>query len=128
MICSRVILHFKPQESYAKYIRLVAGAMILLQVSEVAVRLFGGKGMADLEERIEQMAKEFSPALEWEMPDAQEVQNKWEQMLMDAAKRQVPEEKRQVPEASTESAEESLPVIRVEIEEIRVEKEVPCKN
>lgn len=44
MICAQMILHFKPAESYGKYIRLLMSIMVLVQLFIPVVEIFGEKG------------------------------------------------------------------------------------
>lgn len=45
MICAQAVLHFRPKESYGKYLRMLLGVMILVQIfSPVYGLLFGEEG------------------------------------------------------------------------------------
>lgn len=44
MICAQMILHFKPSESYGKYIRLLMSMMVLAQLVVPALSIFGKNG------------------------------------------------------------------------------------
>lgn len=52
MICAQMILHFKPAESYGKYIRLLISVMVLVQLIVPAMKLFGKTGEDVFQERI----------------------------------------------------------------------------
>ncbi len=42
MICAQMILHFKPSESYNKYIKLLISIMVLVQLMFPIMKIFGG--------------------------------------------------------------------------------------
>ena len=49
MICSQAIIHFRPNRSYEKYLKLLVSVMILIQLLHPVVSLIGGAGRGDLE-------------------------------------------------------------------------------
>lgn len=66
MICAQAILQFRPKESYEKYLRLLCGFMILLQVIQpVSALLFGGSPVV-----LERSVQEFQSAMEDSMQEA----------------------------------------------------------
>ncbi len=60
VICVQTITHFRPNQSYEKYIKLLSGIMILLQIVIPINRLFHRNGAVNLEERIWQIQEEIS--------------------------------------------------------------------
>ena len=44
LICVRTIIHFRPQEAYEKYLRLLAGIMILIQLLLPVGKYLLGRG------------------------------------------------------------------------------------
>lgn len=42
MICAQMILHFRPSESYNKYIKLLISIMVLVQLMFPVMEIFGG--------------------------------------------------------------------------------------
>lgn len=52
MICAQALIYFKPKGSYEKYLKLLVGAMILVQLLSPVAALLAGKGGQSLEERI----------------------------------------------------------------------------
>jgi hypothetical protein len=59
MVCTQVILHFRPNKDYEKYMRMLVGAMVLLQIFIPVVRLFSSSGVSDLEGSISGFAREI---------------------------------------------------------------------
>lgn len=60
VICVQTITHFRPNQSYEKYIKLLSGIMILLQIVIPINQLFHRGGAGNLEERIWQIQEEIS--------------------------------------------------------------------
>lgn len=52
MVCAQMLLHFKPSESYGKYIRLLMSVMILAQLIAPVMEFFGRKSDISFEEQI----------------------------------------------------------------------------
>lgn len=44
MICAQMLLHFKPTESYGKYIKLLVSIMVLVQIFVPVMEIFGKSG------------------------------------------------------------------------------------
>lgn len=64
MICAQAIVHFRPDSSYEKYLRMLVSAMILVQVFLPIANLFTGKTTLGLEERIANMEQQVQDSLE----------------------------------------------------------------
>lgn len=52
MVCAQMLLHFKPSESYGKYIRLLMSVMVLAQLIAPVMEIFGRQSEVSFEERI----------------------------------------------------------------------------
>lgn len=52
MICAQAVLHFKPAESYGKYIRLLISLMVLVQLIVPVLEIFGASGKAAFSGRV----------------------------------------------------------------------------
>ena len=94
LICAQTLVHFRPRESYEKYLKLLLSVMLLIQLLQPLLTVLGGDKIAGTDVQ----ATEF----------AQEIQTVLEQAAVQA---EVTEE--------TEPPDTSAPVkIRVEIPEI----------
>ncbi len=60
MICSQAIIHFRPNRSYEKYLKLLVSVMILIQLLHPVVSLIGGAGRGDFEARVEQFREQLA--------------------------------------------------------------------
>jgi hypothetical protein len=59
LVCTQVVLHFRPNKDYEKYMKMLVGAMVLLQIFIPVVRLFSGDGVSDLEGSISGFAQKI---------------------------------------------------------------------
>lgn len=105
MICAQAVIHFRPRESYEKYLKLLVSIMVLIQLFlPVGSFLLGGSAeemLAGLEE--------FRGALEQEMEtaarEAEAADAMLEEMTLEEVRRRV-EEQRQAAGTEEESAGE----------------------
>ena len=42
LICAQTVVHFRPKESYDKYLKLLLSVMLLLQLLQPVLTMFGG--------------------------------------------------------------------------------------
>ncbi len=52
MICAQTIVHFKPNGSYEKYLKMLVSIMLLIQIFLPIAKLFSGEAGMDIEERV----------------------------------------------------------------------------
>ena len=67
MICAQTIIHFRPDRSYEKYLRLLAGMMVMVQLVLAWGQLFRSGGAGGFEEQIQQYADRMSEEMEWSL-------------------------------------------------------------
>ena len=64
MICAQAMIHFRPKDSYEKYLRMLLGAMILIQIFQPFCQLFCGVTGQELVANVEQFQRELDLGLE----------------------------------------------------------------
>lgn len=52
VVCAQMLLHFKPSETYGKYIRLLVSIMVLAQLVSPIMGIFGRKSTQSFGERV----------------------------------------------------------------------------
>lgn len=66
MICAQAVIHFRPDQSYEKYLKLLVSVMILVQIFQPVGRFFLTGNGQELSDRIawfqEQMEREMEQA------------------------------------------------------------------
>lgn len=128
MICAQAIVHFRPEEAYEKYLKLLVGSMILIQLFfPVGRLLFRGEGQ-ELVLKSEEFMEELEAQMAAAEKDALEAEAVLEQMTLEEIRKRVEEahiseesseDSREMPDDKTETAIEIEPVeeIRVRIQE-----------
>ena len=93
MVCARLLIHFRAQESYEKYLKLLVSVMILIQLFlPLGNFLSAEKKEAGLKE-LEGIRQEFEAELERAQLQAQEADRMLEQMTLEELQRRVEEER-----------------------------------
>lgn len=76
MVCAQTILHFKPQQKYDKYLKLLVGIMVIAQLAMPFLGLFSGKeNQVDLS--LDFSVKEDFFDIDQMMGDADSILNKY---------------------------------------------------
>lgn len=101
VLCAQMLVHFRPKPVYEKYFRLVVSAMLLAQLLQPFLDLWGGgerldqrvasytrileqsltdaaNGSRETARLLEERLKEQGFAMEEELPDAQDIRIEWE--------------------------------------------------
>lgn len=92
MICAQAILHFRPQEAYEKYLKLLVSVMVLIQLfMPLGSFLLGGGGQeaADL---LEQFKQELEQGMETARESAEEADEMLQQMTLEEVRRRMEEQ------------------------------------
>ena len=64
VICAQVLVHFRPNASYEKYMKMLVSAIILLQLFLPVSSLFTGEGEQSLAERVAQFEEQLELSME----------------------------------------------------------------
>lgn len=128
MICAQAIVNFRPEEAYEKYLKLLVGSMILIQLFfPVGRLLFRGEGQ-ELVLKSEEFMEELEAQMAAAEKDALEAEAILEQMTLEEIRRRVEEahiseesseESKEMPDSSAEMTVDIEPIeeIRVQIQE-----------
>lgn len=124
MICAQAILHFRPKESYGKYLRLLFSVMILIQIFQPVSSLFFGGSGVELQRSVQQFQEHLDESMEQAVKNAAASEEYLEQMsLEELQKRQEADSgELQTKEVSKEGEQEKH-IEEIEIEEIRITRE-----
>ncbi len=110
MICAQTIVHFRPRETYEKYLKLLVSVMVLIQLFLPVGSFLLGGGM---EQALEKLGT-FRSQMEQEMDEAareaaetdallermtlEEIRRRMEEQAAEAAEEDIPEEGEETPE------------------------------
>ena len=90
MICAQVLIHFRPNGSYEKYMKMLVSIMILIQVAfPIAGLLTGGK--SNLEDRAAWFETRIQESMKAAQEAAEESDRLLEQMTLEQLKEQISE-------------------------------------
>ena len=89
MVCAQMLLHFKPSESYGKYIRLLMSMMVLAQLISPVMALFGRGSETSLETRVFQYNEILSQGMEDADRAGLEAQALLEKMTLEEVKTRI---------------------------------------
>lgn len=91
MICAQAIVHFRPQEAYEKYLKLLVSVMILIQLFLPVGSFFLGGGMEETVRRLELFRAELEQEMETAVQEAAEADRMLEQMTLEEIRRRMEE-------------------------------------
>ena len=109
MICVRAVIHFRPNESYEKYLRLLAGILIMIQLFLPVGRLLLGKGGQEAAQVLQQFRQELERGMEEAAESAATADALLEQMTLEEIQRRMEEQaSREDGEENSEDREENM--------------------
>ena len=112
LICAQTLIHFRPRESYEKYLKLLLSVMLLIQLLQPLLTVLGGDKIAGTDVQVTEFTEEIRTVLEQAAVQAEQTEDEIQAAADTAA------EVTEVTEV-TEPPDTSDPVkIRVEIPEI----------
>lgn len=91
MICAQAIVHFRPNESYEKYLKLLMSIMVLMQLFAPVASFFFGGGSLKTAELMEQFEKELAEGMQEAEKSAQEADRLLQQMTLEEVRRRAAE-------------------------------------
>lgn len=122
LICAQTIVHFRPKEAYEKYLKLLLSVMLLTQLLQPVLSVFGGgtdqNAQAQVEEFTEELQSVLNRASERAKQSQEDIGNTAAAVVQEAE--EAPEGKHtEQKKMSTENAEDDG--IYVEIPQVRLE-------
>lgn len=129
MICAQAIMHFRPNESYEKYLKLLVSIMVLIQLFLPVGSLFLGGGNQDAAKLLEQFKRELAVSMQEAEKNAKEADELLQQMTLEEVRRRAQEQASAQEDAAGPTGgfdSEGGGEIRIElesIEPIKIERE-----
>ena len=122
LICAQTIVHFRPKEAYEKYLKLLLSVMLLTQLLQPVLTVFGGaveqNAQAQVEEFTEELQSVLNRASERAKQSQEDIGNTAAAVVQEAE--EAPEGKpTEQKKMSTENAEDDG--ICVEIPQVRLQ-------
>ncbi len=91
MICIRAVIQFRPNETYEKYLRLLASIMIMIQLFLPVGRFILGRGGQEAAEILQQFKRELEQGMEDAAENAAAADALLEQMTLEEVERRMEE-------------------------------------
>lgn len=89
VICAQVLVHFRPNASYEKYMKMLVSAIILLQLFLPVSSLFTGEGEQGLAERVAQFEEQLELSMERAVQKYSESEELLERMTLEEVRERV---------------------------------------
>lgn len=127
MICAQALVHFRPQESYEKYLKLLVSVLVLIQLFLPIGGLFVGADGETASDRLEEFRVSLQQSMEEARLQAAEQEALLEQMTLEEVRRRM-EEQQAVLEQQGEQEEQgeqlSLPEAGTEQSQVEIKIEI----
>ncbi len=92
MICAQAIVHFRPQESYEKYLKLLVSAMVLIQLFLPIANLFAGGSLQEAAAELTRFQESLEQAMEEAQEAAVDTAGQLEQMTLEEVRKRMEEQ------------------------------------
>ena len=83
VICAQVLVHFRPNASYEKYMKMLVSAIVLLQLFLPVSNLFAGEEQQSLQTRVEWFEEQLSAGMEQALQQYCEGESLLENMTLE---------------------------------------------
>lgn len=103
MICAQAIVHFRPQESYEKYLKLLVSVMVLVQLFLPLGSFLAGVSGEDARGQLESFRESLEQSMEKARQQAEETDALLEQMTLEEVRRRM---EKQVAAAETQDEQD----------------------
>lgn len=95
MICAQAIIHFRPDGSYEKYLRMLVSVMILVQVFLPVANLFSAGMQQSIEERIAGMERQIQDSMDEAEAAAGSMDSILDRMTLEEVRERVQQQKQE---------------------------------
>lgn len=93
MICAQAMIHFRPQEAYEKYLKLLVSVMVLIQLFLPLGSFLLGGGGQEAAELLAQFKQELEQGMDAARESAEEADVLLQQMTLEEVRRLMEEQK-----------------------------------
>jgi len=95
MICAQAVVHFRPQESYEKYLKLIVSVMILLQLFLPIGGVFLAGGKTDVAKQLTKLTQSIEEGRRLAEEKAAETEEMLEQMTLEEVQKRIEAQEQQ---------------------------------
>lgn len=115
IICAQVLVHFRPNASYEKYMKMLVSAMILMQLFLPVSSFFTKDGEESMADRVEWFEKQLEISMEQAVENYANGEKLLEQMTLEEVRIRLEESETQAEKENVVSAIEIENVERIQI-------------
>ncbi|MCM1192482.1 MAG: stage III sporulation protein AF [Butyrivibrio sp.] len=119
MICAQAIIHFRPRETYEKYLKLLVGVMVLIQLFLPVGSLLLGGGMEQTLKNLELFRTRLEQEMENAAREAEAADRLLEQMTLEEVRKRM--EEQNSPAEETQEEAEEVPEVTVIVGPIEIQ-------
>lgn len=91
MICAQAILHFCPKSAYEKYLKLLVGVSVLLQLFLPVCRLLPGNGFKETAKGLEEFRTQLMSGMEQTQEELRQADALLEKMTLEEVRKRMEE-------------------------------------
>jgi len=91
MICAQTIVHFKPNGSYGKYLKMLVSVMLLIQIFLPIARIFSGDAGLNIEERVKYFEQNLEEVTKQAVNRAFQSEDMLERMTLEEVQNRIEE-------------------------------------
>lgn len=91
MICAQAILHFCPKSAYEKYLKLLVGVSVLLQLFLPVCRLLPGSGFKETAKGLEEFRTQLMSGMEQTQEELRQADALLEKMTLEEVRKRMEE-------------------------------------
>lgn len=107
MICAQAIVHFRPNESYEKYFKLLVSIMILIQIFIPLGNFLVGFGSPEVSGQLAGLQSSLEQGMEEAREQAERTDKMLEEMTLEEVRRRMAEQETQNVETPSSSQEQT---------------------
>lgn len=119
MICAQAVIHFKPKQSYEKYLKLLVSVMVLIQLFLPVGSFLLGGGMERTLENLSGLRAQLEQEMESAAEEAAAAEELLERMTLEEVRKQM--EAQDIKEASEPEKPEEEQGIAVKVGPVEVQ-------
>ena len=117
IICAQVLVHFRPNAAYEKYMKMLVSAMILMQLFLPVSSFFTKEGEQSMAERVEWFEKQLEISMTQAVENYADSEKLLEQMTLEEVQSRLEEAGTQ----GEQEQEQAVPAIEIEhVERIEI--------
>lgn len=122
VICAQTIVHFRPDSSYEKYLKMLVSIMILIQIFLPVGKFFLGDYQSNIMEQVDRFQRELEESTRKARFFSFDSMQYTEEMTLEEIRREAEKQKEEQKEEQMKDRTESTPAGSQEREPVKIEQ------